>query len=75
MIEMVYHLQLNEALGPQMKFVGVPLNAKGLDSWFGAAFLFLTAVALFETTRRHFVHQWNTAQEEIEIETKKREAL
>jgi branched-chain amino acid transport system permease protein len=75
MIEMVYHLQLNQALGPQMKFMGVALNAKGLDSWFGAAFLLFTALALFEVTRRHFVRQWNTVQEEIEREIKKREAL
>jgi branched-chain amino acid transport system permease protein len=75
MIEMVYHLQLNEALGPQMKFVGVPLNAKAADSWFGAAFLLLTSVGLFEFTRRHFVRQWDRIQGEIEKEVKRREAV
>jgi branched-chain amino acid transport system permease protein len=35
MIEMVYHLQLNAALGPSCKFMGATLNAKGLNSWFG----------------------------------------
>ena len=34
MIEMVYHLQLNSALGDTVKFMGATLNAKGLDSWF-----------------------------------------
>jgi branched-chain amino acid transport system permease protein len=75
MIEMVYHLQLNAALGPQMSFIGVPLNAKGLDSWFGAAFVLLTGLALFELTRRHFRRQWGEIQEEIEREVKRREAL
>ncbi|MFN7725487.1 MAG: branched-chain amino acid ABC transporter permease [Rubrivivax sp.] len=75
MIEMVYHLQLNEALGPQMKFMGVPLNAKGLDSWFGAAFVLATGAALFELTRRHFAVQWGEIQTEIEKEIKRREAL
>ncbi len=75
MIEMVYHLQLNEALGPQMKFMGVPLNAKGLDSWFGAAFVLVTGAALFEVTRRHFAVQWGEIQTEIEKEIKRREAL
>jgi len=74
MIEMVYHLQLNQALGPQMKFMGVGLNARGVDSWTGAVFLFATASALFEFTRRHFVHQWGEIQGEIEREIKRREA-
>ncbi len=74
MIEMVYHLQLNEALGPQMKFMGATLDAKGLDSWFGAAFVLLTGLALFEVVRRQFAREWGRIQEEIEAEIKKREA-
>jgi branched-chain amino acid transport system permease protein len=75
MIEMVYHLQLNQALGPEMKYMGVPLNAKGLDSWFGAAFVLLVGLAMFEVSRRQFVAQWDRTQEEIEREIKRREAL
>jgi branched-chain amino acid transport system permease protein len=75
MIEMVYHLQLNEALGPQMKFLGASLDAKGFDSWFGAAFVLLTGTLLFDLTRRQFVRQWGTVQEEVEKEIKRREAL
>ena len=72
---MVYHLQLNVALGDQMKFMGAMIDAKGLDSWFGAAFVLLVSTALFEMTRREFVRQWGSTQEEIEREIKKREAL
>ena len=75
MIEMVYHLQLNEALGPQLRFMGASLDAKSLDSWFGAAFVLVVGVALFEVTRRQFVREWGTIQEEIEKEIKRREAL
>jgi len=75
MIEMVYHLQLNSALGPQLKFLAMNLNAKGVDSWFGAAFVMLTGVGLFEATRRHFVRQWGDIQEFIEKEMKRRETL
>ena len=75
MIEMVYHLQLNEALGPKMKFLGATLNAKGLDSWFGAAFVLLTGIFMFELSRRHFVRQWDGIQGDIEKEIKRREAL
>ncbi|MFZ9286959.1 MAG: branched-chain amino acid ABC transporter permease, partial [Burkholderiaceae bacterium] len=75
MIEMVYHLQLNAALGSQLKFMGVPMDAKGLNSWFGSAFVMATGLFLFEVTRRHFVRQWGEIQEEIEKEIKRREAL
>jgi branched-chain amino acid transport system permease protein len=74
MIEMVYHLQLNQALGPELSFLGVRLNAKGVDSWFGAVFMLATAIALFELTRRHFVRQWGDAQAAIEAEVRRREA-
>jgi branched-chain amino acid transport system permease protein len=74
MIEMVYHLQLNEALGPTLTFMGATLNAKGVDSWFGAAFVLLTGAGLFEVARRHFAHEWGEVQGEIEKEIKRREA-
>jgi branched-chain amino acid transport system permease protein len=73
MIEMVYHLQLHEALGPELKFMGAALNVKGLDSWFGAGFVLLVGVALFEVVRREFIKQWGHTQEEIEREIKRRE--
>ena len=72
---MVYHLQLNAALGSQLKFMGVPMDAKGLNSWFGAAFVMATGLFLFEVARREFVRQWGGVQEEIEKEIKRREAL
>ena len=73
-IEMVYHLQLNEALGPTLKFMGATLNAKGVDAWFGACFLLAVGVAMFEVSRRHFVREWGHTQEQIEQEIKHREA-
>ncbi|MES2633689.1 MAG: branched-chain amino acid ABC transporter permease [Pseudomonadota bacterium] len=75
MIEMVYHLKLNAALGPELKFLGAKLNAHGLDSWFGCAFVMFTGLGLFEVARRTFVRQWGDIQEFIEKEVKRREAL
>jgi len=72
---MIYHFQLNEALGPKLTFMGANLNAASFDSWFGAAFVLVVSVALFELVRRHFIKQWSTVQEEIEKELKRREAL
>ena len=73
MIEMVYHLQLNSALGDVVRFMGVPLNAKGVDSWVGAALVLLTGIGLFELTRRQYMHEWGEIQSEIEKEIKRRE--
>ena len=73
MVEMVYHLQLNSALGDNLKFMGVPLNAKGLDSWFGASFVMLTGLGMFELIRRQFLTEWSDIQIEIEKEIKRRE--
>jgi branched-chain amino acid transport system permease protein len=75
MIEMLYHLQLNEALGPQLEFMGASLNAKGFDAWFGSAFVLLVGIGLFELARRQFRREWSEIQEEIEREIKRREAL
>lgn len=75
MIEMVYHLQLSTALGSQLRFMGVMLDVKGLDSWFGAAFVGLTGLGLFELTRRQFLREWGEIQEYIEKEIKRREAI
>ena len=75
MIEMVYHLKLNAALGPTLQFMGMTLDATGLNSWFGSAFVMLTGLGLFELARRVFVRQWGEIQEDIEKEIKRREAL
>ncbi len=73
MIEMVYHLQLNAALGDTVRFMGIALNAKGLDSWFGSGFVALTGLGLFELARRQYVREWGEIQTEIEKEIKRRE--
>ncbi len=75
MIEMTYHLQLNSALGPQVKYMGATLDPTRLDSWFGAAVVLATGLALFELTRREFVREWGEIQEQIEKEIKRRAAL
>ena len=75
MIEMVYHLQLNAALGSELTFLGAKLDSKGLNSWFGAAFVMLTGLGLFEVCRRQFAVEWSQIQEDIEKEIKRREAL
>jgi branched-chain amino acid transport system permease protein len=75
MIEMLYHLQLNEALGPVLTFMGATLNAHGIDAWLGSGLVLLVGAGLFEMARRQFKREWDLTQEEIEKEIKRREAL
>ncbi len=73
MIEMVYHLQLNEALGPVLRFMGVELDAKSLGSWLGASALGAVGFVLFEITRRRFAGHWGEVQGQIEAAIRARE--
>ncbi len=75
MIEMVYHLQLNSAMGSELRFMAMTLDAKGLNSWFGSIFVMLTGLGLFELCRRQFALEWGQIQEDIEKEIKRRAAL
>ena len=75
MVEMVYHLQLNSALGSELRFLAMSLDAKGVDSWFGAIFVMLTGLGLFALCRRQFALEWGRIQEDIEKEIKRRAAL
>ncbi len=75
MVEMVYHLQMAGADGNTVRFMGVVLDATGLNSWFGCAFVILTGAGLFELCRRQFSKEWGTIQEEIEKEIKRRAEL
>jgi branched-chain amino acid transport system permease protein len=75
MIEMLYHLQLNAALGPELTFLGIRFDSKGLASWLGSAFVMLAGLGVFEVFRRQFVKKWGLIQETIEKEIKRRDAL
>lgn len=75
MVEMVYHMQLNQAIGPELTFLNIALNTKSALSWVGAAAVMFLGMSVFEFTRRRFATQWSLAQEYIENEIKRRESL
>jgi len=75
MIEMVYHLQLESSVRSELHFLGTTFDPKGLNAWFGCAFVMLTGIGLFELCRRQFVRKWGDIQEYIEKEIKRRELL
>ena len=74
LIEMVYHLQLNEAMGPVLHFLGLDLDARSAATWVGALAVAGIGFALFEFTRRRFAVRWGDVQGEIEAAIRAREA-
>jgi branched-chain amino acid transport system permease protein len=74
MIEMIYHQQLSQALGPEMRFLGITVNVTAASSWVAALAVFAIGVALFEWVRRGFAREWNHIQDEIAAEIARREA-
>jgi branched-chain amino acid transport system permease protein len=73
MVEMVYHLQLNAALGDELSFLGTALNARAATSWGGAIALTLVGAGLFEWARRAFARRWSEVQTVIEERVRAKE--
>ena len=75
MVEMVYHLQLGTALGPEMRYLGLALDAQGIASWFGAALVLALGGVTFALSRRRFARHWGQVQDEIERERQAQERV
>ncbi len=74
-VEMIYHMQLNAALGPTLEFFGLTLDTSSPTSWGISIALMVVGGGLLEIVRRRFVRAWGHAQEEIEREIKRRELV
>ncbi|TPG26621.1 branched-chain amino acid ABC transporter permease [Variovorax guangxiensis] len=70
-VEMIYHMQLNAALGPTLRFFGMTLDTSSPISWSISIGLMVVGGVLLEMVRRRFVRAWGHAQEEIELEIKR----
>jgi branched-chain amino acid transport system permease protein len=66
MVEMIYHLQLNAALGSGLRFLGLPLDTASADCWVGALLVCATGAALFALVRRQFAQDWQSVQTAME---------
>ncbi|WKB53266.1 branched-chain amino acid ABC transporter permease [Eleftheria terrae] len=74
LIEMVYHRQLNAAIGGPLRFLGATLDTGSAGSWLAAAALAGVGLVAFELARRRFGREWHRIQEEIEHDTRRRGA-
>ncbi|AOV00257.1 branched-chain amino acid ABC transporter permease [Delftia tsuruhatensis] len=72
-VEMIYHLQLNAALGPQVSFMGVQLDTSSASTWTLAVAVFVVGLGLLEVARRWCLRRWERIQEEIEEAIKRGE--
>jgi len=66
LVEMIYHQQLDSALGPMMYFLGLKLDTSALDYWVAALALLALIALAFGAVRRRFSKQWSNAQQAIE---------
>ena len=73
MIEMIYHLQLNSAMGDEVPFAGVTLHARSAMSWGVSAVLFAVGAFVLDRARRRYAEQWGEVQSEIENAARKAE--
>ncbi|MDB5850948.1 MAG: branched-chain amino acid transporter permease [Rhodoferax sp.] len=73
LIEMVYHLQLNAALSPELRFMGVTLSTQGAQGWLAVGLLVAVGTALFGIACRRFAQVWGGIQGVIAAEIQRRE--
>jgi branched-chain amino acid transport system permease protein len=66
LIEMVYHLQLEGAGDPKLRYLWLTLDTHSALSWLGAAAVFAVGLAVLEVMRRRFAQAWGAIQAEIE---------
>ncbi|WP_198969116.1 branched-chain amino acid ABC transporter permease [Xylophilus sp. ASV27] len=74
LIEMLYHVQLNAALGPELPFLGLTLRVDRAMSWIGAVLVLAVGLVLLEAARRRFMVGWSAAQEAIERQLRMKES-
>ena len=73
LIEMIYHMQLNAAMGSQVPFMGAQLDTSVAATWTVAIVIFVVGLGLLETARRMTARRWGQIQEAIEESIKKGE--
>lgn len=68
LVEMVYHRQLDAAMGPVLRFAGMALDTSSAAHWSGLLVYLALGVLCFEWSRRRFALQWNAVHQSMEDE-------
>ncbi|MFM6991065.1 MAG: branched-chain amino acid ABC transporter permease [Rhodoferax sp.] len=69
LVELVYHRQLNAAMGSAVSFMGLALDTASVQTWLGLLGALLAGAWLFSLAQRRFAIQWDAVQEMIEKES------
>jgi branched-chain amino acid transport system permease protein len=69
LVEVVYHRQLNSAMGSALNFMGLALDTASTQTWLGLLAAIVVGGWLFSLAQRHFANQWDAVQELIEKES------
>ena len=73
-VEMVYHLQLNDTAGPDLSYLGLQLSVRRPPQRAGAWAELGGGVASHEGWRRPFARRWAAIQQDIEAAQRQRES-
>jgi len=65
-VEMIYHLQLNDTAGPELGYLGLKLSVGSALHWLAALAVLAFGLGLLETLRRPFIRRWAAIQQDIE---------
>ena len=66
LVEMVYHRQLDAAMGPVLRFLGMALDTSSVLYWSGLLAYLALGVSGFEWSRRRFALQWGAVHQSME---------
>jgi branched-chain amino acid transport system permease protein len=72
-VEMIYHLQLNDTAGPELGYLGLQLSVGSVLHWLAALAVLAAGVGLLEALRRPFARRWAAIQQDIEAAVRRRE--
>ena len=68
LVEMVYHRQLDAAMGPVLRFLGMALDTSSAVHWSGLLVYLALGVLGFEWSRRRFALRWDAVHQSMEDE-------
>ena len=72
-VEMIYHLQLNDTAGPELGYLGLKLSVGSALHWLAALAVLAAGLGLLEMLRRPFMRRWAAIQQDIEAAQRRRQ--
>ncbi len=72
-VEMIYHLQLNDTAGSELGYLGLQLSVGSALHWLAALAVLAAGLALLEALRRPFLRRWAVIQQDIEAAQRRRQ--